>query len=68
MDGGGTVCQGAVGTAAFAILLVFIVCACQLEVTLAPPDIHERDLVLFFFEAYTATFFVVMSSSKKMFL
>ena len=68
MDRAGTVCLAVAGTAAFAILLVFIVCAHLLEVTLAQQDMCERNLVLFFFETCTETFFVVMSSLKKMFL
>ena len=68
MAGGGVVCPGAVGAAVFAILLVFIVRAHLLEVTLAPHDVGERGLVLFFFEVCAATFFVAMSSLKMMFL
>jgi len=65
---GGVVCPGAVGTTAFTILLVFIVCVHLLEVMLAPQDMRERDPVLFFFEACTTTPFVAMSSLKKVFL
>ena len=52
----------------FAILLVFVVCTYLLEVTLAPHDMCEIDLVLFYFKACAATYFVAMSSLKKMLL
>ena len=68
LDGGSTVCPGAVGAATVAILLVFIVRAHLLEVTLASQDMRKRDPMLFFFEVCTATFFVAMSSLKKKFL
>ena len=68
MHGVGAVCLGAVGAVAFAILLVFIMCARLLEVRLASQDLRERDPVFFFFEACTATFFIVMPSLTMMFL
>jgi len=68
LDGDNAVCPGAVDAAAFALLLVFIVYVRLLKVMLTPQEMREKDPMLFFFEACAATFFVTISSLKKMFL